>query len=74
MLAFGHDRVGLHAAFLEDRADDAFPLLGQSDQQMQRIEHLAIGFAGDFLGLLQRLLGFLRELVESNHWDLLSLR
>jgi hypothetical protein len=41
---------------------------------MQRIENLAVGFASQFLGLLQRLLGFLRKLVESDHRDLLSIR
>jgi hypothetical protein len=39
---------------------------------VQRIKHLAVGFAGHFLRLLQRLLGFLRELIESDHRDLLS--
>ena len=66
-LAFGDDGVGLHAAFLQHRPHDAFVLLRQGDQQMQRIQHLAVGLAGDLLRLLQRLLGFLREFIESDH-------
>ena len=41
---------GVHAAFFEDGADDAFLFLGQGDQQVQREHHLAFVLFGDGLG------------------------
>ena len=74
LLAFGDDRVRLHATFFEHRPHNPFALLGQGGQQVQGIEHLAIGLGGDFLRLLQRLLSFLGELIESDHRDQLSFK
>ena len=42
---FGDDGVGLHVAFFEHGADDAFLLLGQGDQQMQREADLVLVLA-----------------------------
>ena len=38
----GDNGVGVHAALFQHRADDAFLLLGERDQQVQRKHHLAL--------------------------------
>ena len=53
------ERIGLDAAFFENRAHDALALAGERDQQMQRMNRLMPVLAGDFLRLLN---GFLRFL------------
>jgi hypothetical protein len=65
--AFSDDGVRLYAALFKDRANDAFGFLGEGDEEMQRVEHLAVGLAGHLLRFLEGFLGFLRELVESDH-------
>jgi hypothetical protein len=48
---------------------DRCVLFRQGDQQMQRIHHLAAIFLCQYLALLQGVLGFLGQLVESKHMD-----
>jgi hypothetical protein len=61
------DGVGMDAALFEDRADDAFLLFGQSEEQVDREHHLAFVSFGNGLGLLESLLGFLSEFVDAKH-------
>ncbi len=64
---FGHDGVGLDVALLQHRPHDAFLLFGQSDQQVQRKDNLAAVFAANPLRLLQGLLSFLSQPVDTKH-------
>ena len=63
MFGLRHDRVRMHAAFLQQRTRDPSLLLGQRHQQMQREQHLAFVLLRDRLSLLQGLLRFLRQFV-----------
>ena len=58
-IGFGDDGIGLNAALFEDGADNALLLLGERDQQMQRVHHLAAVLFGQHLALLQGVLGLL---------------
>ena len=60
----GDNGVGVHAALLQHRPDDAFFFFGQGDQQVQREHHLAFVLFGDGLGLLQGFLRFLSQFVQ----------
>ncbi len=59
----GHNGSRLHAAFFQQRLDDAFLFIGQRDQQVQWKHHLAFARFGERLRLLQSLLCFLRQFV-----------
>jgi hypothetical protein len=58
---------GVHVALFEHRPDDAFLLLGEGDQQMQREENLVLLLFGDALGLLESFLSFLSKFIQSKH-------
>ncbi len=67
-LRFRHYGVRMHAALFEHRPDNPFLFLRQCNQKMQREQNLILPLFGNPLGLLQGLLGLLRQFIESEHW------
>ena len=62
----GDDSIRPHAAFLQQRLDDALLFIGERNQEVQRKHHLALAGFGNCLGLYKASCAFCVNLSNRN--------